>query len=52
MLKIIPVKSFRIAEDGGRLLEGLAVLPQVGICLARVSREHINVYTLINSGCQ
>ena len=52
VLEIIPIQSLGVAEDGGSLIEGNAVLSQVAEGFARVPREHINVYTLIKEGRQ
>ncbi len=43
MLEIIPIQSLGVAEDGGCLLEGNAVLSQVAKGL-RASQENILMY--------
>ena len=47
MLRVVPIQRFRIAENGGGLLKGHAVLLEVAQSLSGIPREHISVYTLI-----
>src|SRR5579859_736724 len=47
MLGVVPVEAFRVAENGGGLFKGHAVLLQVAQGLSGIRREHIIVYTLI-----
>lgn len=52
MSDILPVKCFRIGENGRRLLEWDTMLPKVPNRLARIPSEHIYVYTLIQLEAQ
>lgn len=47
MLRVVPIQSFRIAENGGGLFKGHAVLLQVAQGFSGIPRKHIYVYTLI-----
>jgi len=47
MLGVVPVQSFRVAENRGGLLKRHAVLLEVAQGFAGIPREHIIVYTLI-----
>src|SRR5579859_265505 len=47
MLGVVPIERFWVAENGGGLFKGHAVLLQVAQGLSGIRREHIIVYTLI-----
>lgn len=50
MLGVVPIQSFRVAENGSGFFERHAVLLEVAQGFSGIPREHITVYTLIWPG--
>src|SRR5215472_5367535 len=49
MLRVVPIQSFRVAENRGGLFKRHAMLLEVAQGFAGIPREHIIVYTLIRA---
>jgi len=50
VLGVVPIQSFRVAENGSGFFERHAVLLEVAQGFSGIPREHITVYTLIWPG--